>query len=65
MGKGREYLQRLHEVLREFEEAVVAREKWKPLESKVSRQQEVDSARQKVVDFVVQLVTAERIQKEG
>lgn len=65
MGKGHEYLQRLHQVLHEYEDAVVRREKWKPLESKVTRQQQVDHARKKVVDLVVELITAERIQKEG
>ena len=58
---GKEYLHRIHEALSTFEQCIVEREKWKPLESKVTRQQDVDHARQKLVDVVVDLVTAERM----
>ncbi len=63
MTKGREYLAQIHAALRDFEEAVVQREKFKLMESKVTRQQDVDAARQKVVDAVVKIVTAERMKK--
>jgi hypothetical protein len=58
---GREYLHSVHEALRNYEDAVIQREKFKPLESKVTRQQDVDHARQKVVDVLVEIVTAERM----
>jgi hypothetical protein len=61
---GKEYLHRIHEALSAFEQAIVEREKWKPLDSKVTRQQDVDHARQKLVDVVVDLVTAERMKGE-
>ena len=61
MTKGHEYLASIHERLREFEAAVVERERFKPLESKVSRQQHVDHSRQKVVDAIVEIVTNERM----
>lgn len=61
MSEGREYLRQVQEALRKFEEAVVDREKHKFLESKVSRQQAVDQARERVVDVVVKLVTAEKM----
>lgn len=64
MTKGHEYLSKIHSALREFEEAVVEREKFKLLESKVTRQQDVDGARQKVVDAVVKIVTEERMKKQ-
>lgn len=64
MGKGHEYLAVIHERVREFEEKVVERERWKPLESKVTRQQEVDTARQRLVDAIVSIVTGERM-KQG
>jgi len=65
MTQGHEYLTQIHEPLREFEEAVVQREKFKPFESKLARQQDVDHKRQKVVDAVVKIVTAERMKKRG
>jgi hypothetical protein len=63
MGKGHEYLAQIHEALREFEGAVVDREKFKPLESRVTRQQDVDHARQRLIDAVVEIVTGERMQQ--
>lgn len=63
-SQGREYLVRIHEALRGFETAVVDREKFKPLESKVTRQQEVDSARQQLIDTIVDIVTKERLQRQ-
>ena len=64
MGTGHEYLAKIHEALREFEEAIVAREGWKPLESKVMRGQNVDRARQRVIDAVVAIVTKERMDRQ-
>lgn len=61
---GKEYLSRIHERLRNFEQAVVDREKFKPLESKVTRQQEVDTARDKVIEIIVDIVTKERLQQQ-
>jgi len=62
MSTGREYLARIHEKLRAFEEAVVEREKFKPLDSKVTRQQDVDSARDKLLETIVDIVTKARLQ---
>ena len=58
---GKEYLHSVNEALRNYEDAVIQREKFKPLESKITRQQDVDHARQKVVDVLVEIVTAERV----
>jgi hypothetical protein len=63
-SQGREYLTRIHEALRGFEDAVVEREKFKPLDSKVTRQQGVDSARQVLIDTIVDIVTKERLQRQ-
>ena len=62
MGKGHENLRTLHEALAQFESAVVRREHRKPLTSKVTLQQEADEARQNVVETVVKLVTAARLE---
>jgi hypothetical protein len=57
MGKGQEYLHRLHEVLGDFEKAIVRREHRKPLlDDRVVLQQEVDDARQRVVDTMIELL---------
>jgi len=64
MSEGRENLKLVQDALRKFEQAVVEREKHKLLESKVIRQQTVDNAREKVVDVVVKLVTAEKMKKK-
>ena len=64
MSEGREYLKQIQDALRKFEEAVVEREKHKLLESKVIRQQTVDTARENVVEIVVKLVTAEKMKKQ-
>jgi hypothetical protein len=64
MSEGREFLKKVQDALREFENAVVEREKHKLLESKVTRQQAVDNARDHVVDVVVKLVTAEKMKHQ-
>lgn len=56
MGKGHEFLHRIHKVLRELEDSIVRRENKKLLDSKVTLQQGVDSARQRVIETVVQVV---------
>ncbi len=58
---GKDYLHKINEALREYEDSIIQREKFKPLESKVTRQQDVDHARKKVVDVVVEIVTGERM----
>ncbi len=61
MSKGQEFLHRLHEALGAFEKAVVQREHKKPfIDSKVTLQQDVDKARQRVVDEVVALMKEAR-----
>lgn len=64
MGLGHDYLSRIHEALRDFETAVCDREKFKPLESKVTRRQDVDHARQKLIETIVDIVTKERLAKK-
>jgi 5S rRNA maturation endonuclease (ribonuclease M5) len=64
MGTGHEHLAKIHEKLREFEQAVIDREKFRPLVSKVTRQQEVDHARNLLVDTIVEIVTAERMKQQ-
>lgn len=61
MGEGHDYLKQVQDALRKFEDAVVEREKFKLLDSKVSRQVSVDHRREQVVDVVVKLVTAEKM----
>jgi hypothetical protein len=61
MSQGHEYVQQVQRALSEFEDAVVRREHKKLLESSVSVQQDVDKARRKVVDAVVQIVTKVRL----
>jgi hypothetical protein len=65
MSMGKEHLHRIHSALSDFESAVINREKWKPLDSKITRQQDVDHARQKIVDVFVDLVTTERMKQQG
>jgi len=64
MSVGKEYLHQLHEALAGFEEAIARREHPGLLRSKIPLRQQVDNARQKVVDVVVEIVTAERL-KQG
>ncbi len=61
MGEGHDSLHLLQEALGHFEEAIVEREKHKFLDSKVARRQNVDHAREKVVEVVVKLVTDEKM----
>ena len=63
MSVGKEYLRRIHEALAEFEEAIKRRENPGVLGASVASKQDVDRARQNVVDVVVDIVTKDRMQK--
>lgn len=60
MSKGREFLHRLNQSLLEFERAVARREHKKLWDSAVSLQQDVDHARQKVIEIAVQIAKEAR-----
>ena len=64
MGEGHDYLKQVQDALRKFEEAVIEHQKHKLLDSKVARKQNVDHAREKVVEVVVKLVTAEKMKHQ-
>lgn len=51
--------------LQDFENAVVAREKWSLADSKVMKQQEADRARERVIDAVMALVRQTIEEREG
>ncbi len=65
MSVGKEYLRQLHEVLAEFEEAIKARENRVMFSGKVTAQQDVDNARERVVQVVVDIVTADRLKPKS
>lgn len=65
MSKGMESQRRIQEALAQFEAAVVRRENKKMLESGVPLQQEVDRAREQLLNVVAQVVTEQRLAKEG
>jgi hypothetical protein len=65
MSKGMEFQRRIQDALGQFEAAVVRRENKKMLESGVSLQQDVDRARDQVLSVVAQVVTEQRMAKEG
>lgn len=65
MGKGQAMMLRLSDALTAFEAAVTRREHRRVLESKVPLQQEVDHARQRVVDVVVDLVRSAEKERAG
>jgi hypothetical protein len=60
MGKGHEFLHRLNEALLTFEQAVVKREHKRMLDSAISLQQDVDEARQKVIQAAVEIAKEAR-----
>lgn len=64
MGKGQEYVKRVQEALDGFEKAVARRENKGVMESKVSLQQEVDRARERVLEVVAKIVAEERLRAE-
>jgi hypothetical protein len=55
----------VRKALQEFEDAVVAREKWSIAESKVMKQQEADRARDRVIDEIMALVRKTIAEREG
>lgn len=63
MSVGKEYLHRIHEALAAYEDAIKRREHPEMLASKVSLQQDVDKARQKLVDTVVDIITKDRMRQ--
>ena len=63
MIQGREHTRQLQRALSQDEHAIVRREQTKLLDSSVSVQQHVDTARQKVVDTVAQIVTTVKLNR--
>jgi hypothetical protein len=55
----------VRKALEAFEHAVIAREKWSLTDSKVMKQQDVDRARDRVVDEVMALVRKTIAEREG
>ena len=60
MSHGKAMMKKLQDALGQFEEAIVAREA-RHIGSKVALQQEVDNARETVVNVVVTLVRGEEV----
>ena len=65
MSVGKEYLRQIHEALAAFEESIKEREHPEMLAHKVSLQQEVDKARQKLIEVVVEIITKDRLRAPG
>jgi len=63
MSVGKEYLRRIHDALAEFEKAIKEHANPGVLGTSVASQQNVDRARQNVVEVVVDIVTKDRMQK--
>jgi hypothetical protein len=59
MSSGLEHQQQIHEALKEFEAAIVKREK-RFFGNKVSLQQEVDAVRDKLLKIIVDVAVTER-----
>lgn len=59
-SKGKEYLRRLNEALTSFEQAITRREHKGLLDGAVTLQQDVDSARQRVIEAAVQIAKEAR-----
>ena len=59
MSSGIEHQQQIHEALKEFEAAIVKREK-KFFGNKVSLQQDVDAIRDKLLRIIVDIAVTER-----
>jgi len=55
----------VRKAVEDFEDAIVTREKWSMVESKVMKQQEVDRARDRLIDEVMQLVRTTIAEREG
>ena len=59
MSSGLEHQQQIHEALKEYEAAIVKREK-KLFGNKVALQQDVDSIRDKLLKIIVNIAVTER-----
>jgi len=59
MSSGLEHQQQIHEALKEFEAAIVKREK-KFFGNKVSLQQDVDAIRDRLLRIIVDIAVTER-----
>ena len=59
MSSGLEHQQQIHEALKAFEAAIVKRQR-KLIGSKVSLQQDVDAARNKLMQIIVDIAVTER-----
>ena len=55
----------VRKALQEYEQAIVAREKWSLVESKVMKVQDVDRARERVIDEIMELVRTTIAAREG
>ena len=55
----------VRKALQEFEDAIVTREKWSIVESKVMKKQEVDRARERVMEEIMELVRSTIAEREG
>ena len=55
----------VRKALQELEDAIVTREKWSFVESKVMKQQEVDRARERVIEAIMELVRSTIAEREG
>jgi hypothetical protein len=55
----------VRKALQDFEDAIVTREKWSFVESKVMKQQEVDRARERVIEEIMELVRSTIAEREG
>lgn len=55
----------VRKAMQELEDAIVTREKWSFVESKVMKQQEVDRAREHVIEQIMELVRSTIAEREG
>lgn len=55
----------VRKAIQELEDAIVTREKWSIVESKVMKQQEVDRAREHVIEQIMELVRSTIAEREG
>jgi hypothetical protein len=55
----------VRKALQEFEEAIVTRERWSIMESKVMKQQDADRARERVMEEIMGLVRTTIAEREG
>jgi hypothetical protein len=55
----------VRKALQDLEQAIVTREKWSISESKVMKKQDVDRARERVIEEVMELVRSTIAEREG